>query len=398
MAVLCRIFGLEHVEIAEDIVSDTFLSATELWGLKGLPENPVAWLYTVSKNKTKDFLKRNSLFAQKISPQLKYGAAVSEDLVIDLSEKNINDSRLAMMFAVCNPVISPEAQVALALNLLCGFGAEEIADAFLTNKDLIYKRLSRAKEKLRAEKINIAEPPVKQIGERTETVLTVIYLLFNEGYCSASQNIPLRRDLCMEAMELAVLLTENVHTNIPPVNALLALMCFHASRFDARIGIEGEIILYEDQDRELWNAELIGKGEYYLSTAAFGPVLSKYHLEAGIAFWHTRKKDNEEKWENILQLYNRLLQLEYSPIAALNRTYALAKVKGNTAGITEAQKLNLEGNYLYHALLGNLYREIDHVEALKYLQQAFALARSEADRAIISRNIEGLTEKHINHK
>ena len=149
VSVLCKLFGIEHIEIAEDIVSDTFLLATELWGLKGLPENPAAWLYTVSKNKTKDYLKRDALFAKKIAKEIKYSATVITDIEIDLSRKNINDSQLAMMFAVCHPCISTEAQIALSLNLLCGFGIEEISDAFLTNKEVIYKRLNRAKEKLR---------------------------------------------------------------------------------------------------------------------------------------------------------------------------------------------------------------------------------------------------------
>src|ERR1700722_14826598 len=325
VSVLCKLFGIEYIEIAEDIVSDTFLLASELWGLKGLPENPTAWLYVVAKNKARDYLKRDSLFAQSVAKGIKSNATVSEEIGIDLSIKNINDSQLAMMFVVCHPCNPPEAQIGLALNLLCGFGADEIASAFLTNKDVIYKRLQRAKAKLRTEKIKIEQPTLAEIDERLSAVLMTLYLLFNEGYYSSNRDTTLRKDLCLEAMRLTYLLIENEQTNKTFVNALLSLMCFHSSRFDARLNQHGETILYQDQDAGLWNQELIKKGEYFLDQASQGDQISKYHLEAGIAYWHTNKADTKEKWDGILQLYNQLLLIEYSPIAALNRTYALAK-------------------------------------------------------------------------
>ncbi len=390
VSVLCRLFGIEYIEIAEDITSDTFLVATELWGLKGLPKNPVAWLYTVAKNKTKDYLKRNTLFTQKICKEIKYSGNTLEEIEIDLSGKNINDSQLAMMFAICHPCISTGSQIALSLNLLCGFGVEEIADAFITNKEVIYKRLNRAKERLRQEKVKIEEPTLPEINKRSATVLTTLYLLFNEGYYSTSQNKTLRKDFCLEAMRLTFLLIENGNTNSPQANALLSLMCFHSSRFEARSNENGEIILYEDQDTSLWNIELINKGEYYLSCASRGNNVSKYHLEAAIAYWHTHKNDTPEKWENILQLYNRLLQLEYSPIAALNRTYALAKANGKQEAIIEAEKLNLADNHLYHSLLGNLYTNVDNAKALQHFHTSLHLARSNADKATIAKNINKL--------
>lgn len=390
IAVLCKLFGIEHIEIAEDIASDTFLRASEVWGLNGLPENPVAWLYTVAKNKAKDYLKRNTIFTQKIVTEIKHTSGSSYEIEIDLSSKNINDSQLQMMFAVCHPCISTEAQISLSLNILCGFGTEEIADAFLSNKETIYKRLSRAKEKLKIEKAKIELPTLSEIDERLETVLTTLYLLFNEGYYSASQNTSLRKDLCLEAMRLAVLLTEYEQTNKPTVNALLSLMCFHASRFEARTNQEGEIILYEDQDTNLWNAALISEGEYYLNQAAIGNQLSKYHLEAGIAYWHTHKEDTTEKWESILQLYNRLLQIEYSPIAALNRTYALAKANGKEQAIVEAEKLDLSDNHLYHSLLAELYTNIDDAKAVFHLQEALKLAKTTTDKTVITKKLQTL--------
>jgi RNA polymerase sigma factor (sigma-70 family) len=393
VSVLCKLFGIEHIEIAEDIVSDTFLLATELWSLKGLPENPTAWLYTVSKNKTKNYLKHNSVFEKKISSEIKYTTTKLEEIEIDLSNKNINDSQLAMMFTVCHPCISTQAQITLSLNILCGFGIEEIADAFLTNKEVIYKRLSRAKEKLKAENIKIEQPSLTEINNRLGAVLTTLYLLFTEGYYSTSQNTILRKDLCIEAMRLTHLLIENDNTNKPFVNALFSLMCFHSSRFEARTDKKGETILYEDQDETLWDKGLIEKGKYYLNQASQGNQLSKYHLEAAIAYWHTHKDDTAEKWENILQLYNKLVQIEYSPIAALNRTYALAKANGKENAIVEAEKLKLTDNHFYYSLLGNLYSDIDNTKALQHFQTALILAKSNADKATITKNINRLTTK-----
>jgi RNA polymerase sigma factor (sigma-70 family) len=390
VGVLCYRFGIEHVEVAEDIVSDTFLSATELWSLHGLPENPAAWLYTVAKNKTKNYLKRNALFEQKIAGQITYDTPISEEVEIDLSHKNIADSQLAMIFTVCNPAISTESQVALALHLLCGFGIQEIADAFLTSKDVIYKRVNRAKERLKEASIRIEQPTVPEIKDRLETVLTTLYLLFSEGYYSISQNTTLRRDLCAEAMRLNYLLVQNDVTNTPAVNALLSLMCFHSSRFEARMNERGEVILYEDQDETLWNRELIEQGTLYLNTASAGSEVSKYHLEAGIAFWHTQKEDTIEKWENILGLYNNLLILEYAPVAALNRTYAVAKARSKKEAIREAEKLKLTDNHFYYSLLGNLYTGLDNQKALEHYETALKLAVSPADQAMVRKHIAEL--------
>jgi len=222
------------------------------------------------------------------------------------------------------------------------------------------------------------------------TVLTTIYLLFNEGYYSVSQNKTLRKELCFEAMRLCYMLVENKYTNKPEVNALLSLMCFHASRFEARLDKNGEIILYEEQDTSLWNADLVSKGVYFMNNAATGTKISKYHLEAGIAFWNTQKDNTKEKWESMLQLYNRLLQIEYSPMAALNRTYALSKANGKQAAIKEAEKLQLTNNYFYFALLGELYTDIDNIEANKHFQQALSLARTPTVKQAIQKKIDAI--------
>lgn len=392
VAVLCYLFGIEHVEVAEDIASDTFLAAAETWAIKGVPENPAAWLYTVAKNRTKNHLKRNALFEQKVAAEIRYSSDKEAEIEIDMSARNITDSQLAMIFAVCNPLIPADSQVALALNLLCGFGVQEIADAFLLNKEVVYKRIQRAKEKLKEGEISIAPPSVTEIADRLETVLTTIYLLYSEGYYSISQNTTLRKELCAEAMRLNFLLMENDLTDRPEVSALLSLMCFHSSRFEARTNQNGEMVLYEDQDESLWNRELIERGTYYLSRASTGDKLSRYHLEAGIAYWHTHKEDSPEKWQSILDLYNHLLAIEYSPVTALNRIYALAKVQGKEAGIAEAERLNLTNNHFYYSLLGNLYAGIDEAQAVAHYETAIKLAHSESDKAILFRNIARLQD------
>lgn len=387
-AVLCKRFGIANIEIAEDIAGDTFLLAAETWPFKGIPGNPVGWLYTVAKNKAINYFNRDHIFKKKIANDIKYSSTGVEELEIDLSDKNITDSQLQMLFAICNHSISTESQIALALRILCGFGIEEIANAFLTNNETINKRLFRAKEKLRGEKMPIELPSKAEIHERLEIVLITLYLLFNEGYYSESRESILREDLCLEAMRLTELLLQNELTNQPNVNALYALMCFHSSRFEARKKVDGEMVLYADQDETLWNRELIAKGVYFLNEASQGTEISKYHLEAGIAYWHTIKTDSPEKWENILQLFNQLLQIEYSPIAALNRTYALSKARGKEVAIIEAEKLGLTGNYFYFTLLGELYKNIDGRKAKANLEQAYLLSKTENDKKTILKKIK----------
>ena len=390
VSVLSKRFGFDQIEVAEDIASDTFLTATQSWGVGGVPPNPTAWLYHVARNKAKTYLQRSHVYDSKIAPAVKNSAEESAEIEIDLSPQNINDSQLQMMFAVCHPVIPAEAQVGLSLRILCGFGIEEIADAFITSKDTINKRLLRAKERLREEKIKIELPDAAQLEGRMAPVLTTIYLLFNEGYYSVSQNSTLRKELCLEAMRLCTMLVENPVTDTPAANALLSLMCFHTSRFDARLSESGELILYEDQDTSRWNTEWIGKGGYFLSRSASGNKLSKYHLEAGIAYWHTQKNSTQEKWENILQLYNQLLQMEYSPVAALNRTYALSRANGKRQAIVEAERLQLTGHHFYFILLGELYTDIDQVKARLHYEQALNLAKTPADKQAIQKKLDAL--------
>jgi RNA polymerase sigma-70 factor (ECF subfamily) len=389
-SVLTRYMGMGHLQAAEDIASETFLSALETWSFKGIPPNPTGWLYVVAKNKAKNYINRNKIFRERIIPDVS-SAASSFEPEIDLSEQNISDSQLQMLFAVCHPSIPEESQVALSLRILCGFGIDEIATAFLTSKETINKRLFRAKEKLREQKIELHFPPASELQKRLETVLLTLYLLFNEGYYSETDDAVIREDLCFEAMRLTALLLENSKTNIPSANALMALMCFHSSRFAARKSEIGEMILYQQQDSSLWNQQLVAKGAEYLAKASVGDRLSKYHIEAAIAYWNTIKEDSKEKWTNILSLYDQLLSLQYSPIAALNRVFALSKVTSNKVALAEAEKLQLHHNHYYHTLLGELYRDIDNQKSREHLLKAYALARSATDKSIIQDKINLLS-------
>lgn len=378
------------MDAAEDIASETFLTATQVWGIEGIPERPAAWLYHVAKNKAVNYLHRNAVFDQKISPDLAHTSSLSVEPEIDLSPANISDSQLRMMFAICHPSISREAQIGLSLRILCGFGIGEIADAFLTSKETINKRLFRAKEKLREEKIDVELPVEADMEPRLSSVLTTIYLLFNEGYYSISQNQTLRKELCLEAIRLCLILAESGYSDKPRVNALLSLMCFHLSRFDARQDKSGALILYEDQDTGLWNQDWIRKGGYFLNRASQGADLSRYHLEAGIAYWHTVREDSATKWENILQLYDRLLELEYTPVAALNRIYVLSKTEGKQVAITEALALHLSGNHFYYTLLGELYSGSEPQKAHHYYTLALELVKTDNDRNAIRHKIDKL--------
>jgi RNA polymerase sigma-70 factor (ECF subfamily) len=389
VAVISKRFGLEHVEIAEDLVSETFLLAAETWGVKGTPDNPTAWLYAVAKQKTLYLFRRNKILQKKVLPGLHQQRDASNDPEeLNFSPQNIRDSQLQMMFAVCDPRVASEAQIGLALRILCGFGIDEIAEAFLSNKETINKRLFRAREKLRTEKLQLELPPEHELPQRIDNVLHVLYLLFSEGYYSKTQNKTLQKDLCFEALRLGLMLTEYAPTNLPKTNALMALMCFHASRFDARETGDDYAVLYEDQDDALWDMGLIHQGLHFLNQSARGEEVSSYHLEARIASWHCVKEDSPEKWENILLLYDQLLQINNSPSVALNRVFALYKTHGAHAALDEAEKLHLDDNHFYFVLLGELYKTLDPNKARDYLLQAWSLAKTQTEKELIQKKIE----------
>jgi len=291
------------------------------------------------------------------------------------------------MFALCHPAIPGEMQVTLCLRLLCGFGIGEIADAFVTGRETISKRLLRAKERLREANVSM-EVPLAQLTPRIEAVLTTIYLLFNEGYYASGSEGVLRRDLCLEAVRLATMLLEQVPTNRPETNALMALMCFHYSRFDSRIGNEGELVLYDDQDSSVWNPEWVSRGGYFLQRAGEGDSITHFHLEAAIAYHHTVQRTG--KWVDILKLYDQLLQLKPSPVVAMNRAYVVAKVLGASQGIAALEGVELKDSHLYQALLGQLWSTVDKARARYHLKQAIALAQPVAVKGALKKKLEAL--------
>ena len=393
VSVLCRSFGLSNIELAQDIVSDTFLKASETWGLKGVPSNPKAWLYSVAKNRAKDHFKRTDILRNKVTPYLVYHHTVAEELELSFTSDHLNDSLLSMMFVICNPILSIESQLSLGLRILCGFNIDEIANALLCSKSVINKRLSRAKQKLREHNIGLEFPSSKAIENRQQSVLHMLYLLFNEGYCSTNVEQKIREDLCYEAMRLSHLITLDKRTNTPSVNAMLALFCFHASRFEARIDTSGNQILYEDQNHELWNKELIRQGEYYLNLSGDSTSYSRYHFEALIAFWHTRVDIKAySKWEKILALYDDLIKIDKSPAIKLNRTFALGKVRGKKSAIKQALELNLHGYTLYHSLLANLYEGIDTKLQRAELKKAIETSKNNNDKLLLQKKLDKLAD------
>jgi RNA polymerase sigma-70 factor (ECF subfamily) len=311
-------------------------------------------------------------------------------------EELIKDDLLRMMFACCHPDISEENQVTLILKTLCGFSTTEIAKAFLTSEDTISKRLYRTKEFFREHKIKLAIPSVDEIKNRTEAVLNSIYLLFNEGYNSTNSEELIRKDVMEEAMMLCKLLTENQHTQLPEVYALMALMYFHSSRSDSRLTTDGEIILLPMQDRKKWDAAMIDKGNEYLGRSAFGDIISSYHLQAAIAYEHCSAQNfKETNWQRILRNYEWLCEISDSPINELNKIVAVMEVRGAAIALKELEniqdKKKLESYYLYHSLLGEIHSRLHNVAKAKTcFESAITLTHSETERKMLKNKILAL--------
>jgi len=384
VAVLCHFYGIQNIQLAEDIISDTFLQAMKVWSHKGVPDNPKAWLRKVAINKYKDHFRREKLFQEKIQPQLTHAQKDLEEIVLD--EQIISDGLLNMIFAICNANLKIETQICLALRLLCGFSIEQIATALLSNKETINKKLYRGKQTLKKYRSDWNTLQPNDYITRIGPVLRIIYLLFNEGYYSHSSDQNVKQELCWEAMRLALFLTEQSFLPQQDTQALIVLMCFHASRMDSRLSPTGQHILYLEQNRQKWNKDLIRQGELYLSRSAKGNKVSKYHLEAAIAYWHTTDADN--KWNQIVLLYDQLLNLEQSPIIAMNRIYALARSSSVSEALQEAKALNLDSNY-YYWLMAELYRlNQDSPNEIQFLNRALATARNKEEARILKEKLD----------
>ncbi len=385
IAVLSNYYGLTDLQLAEDIVSDTFLKAMKSWSHKGIPKFPKAWLRKVAQNLLNEHHRRKKIYDEKITPEIR--AKNHQINFIEITDKIIEDSQLQMIFVLCDPDLNRESQLCLALRILCGFSIEEIARALLSNKETINKKIYRAKKVIKERDRIETNLTSDQYISRLDNVLRVIYLIFNEGYYSSVDEENIRHEICWEAMRLGLFLSEQKKFPKQKIYALIALMCFHTSRIDARTSGENGDLLYQEQDKRKWNKNLIQKGSKYLNLSAVGNVVTKYHLEAAIAYWHT--KETKEKWNNILQLYNKLLTIEYSPIIAMNRTYALAQANSIDEAIQEAHKLELKDNHHYFCLLAELYRMHNNInKEIEYLNKAIEFANKKNEKELINDRLE----------
>ncbi|HWB64094.1 MAG TPA: DUF6596 domain-containing protein, partial [Chitinophagales bacterium] len=351
------------------------------------------WLYVTARNKAIDILRRRQV-KHKIDNELSALLNSEYSLAFTLnelfSEAEIKDSQLRMMFACCHPSVSADAQVSFILKTLCGMSVHEIADAFLTSEDTIEKRLYRTREKFREQKAKLVYPGAEAMAERLGTVLKTLYLLFNEGYNSSHPKKLIREDLCAEAMRLGILLTENGKTDVPQTNALMALMCFHVSRFEQRVDESDFIVLLKDQDRTKWNQYLIAKGNYYLNRAAEGDMLHDFHIEAAIAALHANAKNYEATdWKTILQMYDLLLHRTGNPVVALNRCVALGEAEGYAVAIDALKNLKgFEGNRHYNMALGEMYFKLHNTaQAVSYFETALTLTTSAAEKNLIQKKL-----------
>ena len=385
IAVLCNYYGLADLQLAEDIVSETFLRAIKAWSHKGIPNFPKAWLRKVAQNLLYEHYRRKKIYTEKIIPEL--GAENGQTNPIEITDKIIADSQLRMLFVLCDPKLNNESQLCIALRILCGFSIEEIARALLSNKETITKRIYRAKKAIKERNRIETNLAVDQYVSRLDNVLRVIYLLFNEGYCSSVNEESIRHEICWEALRLSLFLSRQKIFPKPKIYALIALMCFHASRLDARTSGEHGDLLYHEQDKGKWDTDLIRKGKKYLKRSAVGNEITKYHLEAAIAYWHT--EETKEKWDSILALYDQLLTIAYSPIIAMNRTYALAKTNSVDEAIQEAHKLELKDNHHYFCLLAELYRMKNNTDMeMDCLHKAMAFANKKNEKELIQNRLE----------
>ncbi len=323
------------------------------------------------------------------------GAAPDEAI---FSEDEISDDRLRLMFVCCHPAIPADAQVALALKTLCGFSAAEIGHAFLTTEAAIAKRLTRAKQKIHHARIPFEIPAGGELGQRLDSVLQSLYLLFNEGYKASSGENLVREELCEEAIRLAELLVAHPAGNLPKTHALLALMLLNAARNPTRLDSEGNLLRLKEQDRTRWDQAMIARGMFHFAQSAVGEELSEYHFEAGIAACHCAAKDYASTdWQQILSLYDRLIEFDQSPVVALNRAVALANLRGPKAGLQAVRSIRgvnkLSSYYLLYAVQGEFEMRSGNLQvAAEQFRKSFELADTKSERAFLLKRLQRCVE------
>lgn len=395
VAILTGIFGIENLSLAEDVVQEALVRALQTWPFYGVPKNPAAWIMRASRNLALDVVRRQKVFRDK-EPEiirLTDQESPAPDAAI-FPEQEIADDTLRMIFVCCHPSIPAEAQVALALKIICRFSPAEIAKAFLTTEAAIAKRLTRAKQKIREAKIPFEIPAGKELEQRLDGVLQSLYLLFNEGYKASSGNSLIREELCQEAIRLTGLLAEHPDGNQPRTHALLALMLLNTARLPTRMDDEGNLLRLQEQERTRWHQPTIARGLFHLARSAAGDEISEYHLQAGIAACHCAAKDYASTdWPQILSLYNRLIEFDDSPVIALNRAVALAEVRGPQAGIEAVNAIqnlhSLESYYLLHAVLGEFESRLNHAQAAAgHFRKSLQLAEIKSEQAFLAKRLQ----------
>jgi RNA polymerase sigma-70 factor (ECF subfamily) len=388
VASLAAHLGTHRLQLAEDVVQEALVRALQTWPYRGIPENPAAWLALTAKNLALDSLRREQTWQRK---EAQISSEQEQWLTRDepADKHDLRDDTLRMLFVCFHPQLSTEAQLALALRTVCGMSPAEIGAAFLTSEAAIAKRLVRARQLIRDLRLPFAVPGIDELPQRLDGVHTAVYLLFNEGYKASSGDRLIREELCHEAIRLARLLAAHPATALPATHALLALMCLNAARLPSRTNHAGEIIQLSHQDRSRWDARLIEDGIHALAAAATGDVISPYHLEAGIAACHSLAADEETTdWPRILGLYDQLLRLKPTPVVAMNRCVAVARVLGPREALAALEGIpnrpSLETGHLYHAIRASFLARLDRpADARAAYQHAATLAPCDAERTFL---------------
>lgn len=393
VATLTRIFGPGHLDLAESMVQEALLKACETWSYKGIPENPGGWITTVAKNQALDWIRREKRFQEKEAEIVRWYESHAAE---ENSAVGAIDDQLRLMFVCCHPSLSRKAQVALTLKTIGGFSAGEIARAFLSQEEATRKLLTRAKQTIRDEDVSFNLPPFHELAARLDTVLEILYLIFNEGYNAHEGERLIRRDFCDEAIRLTSLFLHVSLSNLPKlptIKALLALLLLQSSRIPARLDAEGNLITLAEQDRSRWDQKRIALGLQYLREAATGDELSVYHLQAHIAACHAMAPSYAKAdWPRLRDYYDQLLQLAPNPVVALNRAVATSMIDGCEAGLQELQALAeepiLQKYYLLPATVADFYRQLQNPpKAREYYEKALTLAGNDTEKRFLEKRI-----------
>ena len=400
VSVLSSIFGVERLQLAEDVVQEALIRALKTWPYYGVPKNPAAWLTQTAKNLALDVIRRERSFSDKQPQVIAFVESWGDKPEAAPTEENeLSDERLRLMFACCHSSLPEESQTALALKTLCGFSPAEISKAFLTSEAAVEKRLVRARQRIRDLKIPFSIPGPEEMPVRLEGVLRTVYLLFNEGYKASSGERIIREDLCHEAIRLVTALAAHPVGNQPRVHALAALMLLNGARFPARVDENGKILRLEKQDRSKWDRSMIARGMMHLAQSAAGAEITEFHLQAGIAAVHCGAETFETtNWVQILKLYDRLVEIDDSPVVALNRAVALAQLHGPRAGLDAIEAIRnqqaLESYHLLYAVLAEFEWQLNEFEeAAAHLRRALELTQVESERAFLTERFRLCTDR-----